>query len=411
MKRSRPQASRRGAVVPLAALLIVFITGVLAFSVDCGIITLARTQLQAAADGAALAGADALSSDPTTAITAAQSIAQANYAGGRKVSVVVSSDIELGTWDTKTATFTVLSGSARSSANAVRVTCVLSRARGNGLALFFAPIYGQSTTSVQAQAVARKGSSSCGFIGLNSVTMSGGSYTDSYDTSSGAYFRSSAGQQGNVCSNGDITLSGNPTAINGDASPGPGMSVGTSGGASISGSTSAASQLLVEAAIDSTVASTTNDDSSIPLTSKGRSAYNRANKAFSMSASDSITLAAGTYYFSSMKLSGGAALNFSGPVTVYVTGNVDLSGGTVATSGSIPANFKLYVQGSSTKLSGGANMYAVVYAPTSNVSESGSSDFFGSIIGLTLNDSGSGGLHYDTSLGFSSSNGVAELVQ
>jgi uncharacterized membrane protein len=59
MNRSRLK-HRRGAIVPLAAIFIVAIVGMIAFAVDCGMITLARTQLQSAADAAALAGVDTL---------------------------------------------------------------------------------------------------------------------------------------------------------------------------------------------------------------------------------------------------------------------------------------------------------------------------------------------------------------
>ena len=48
------QARRRGAVVPLFALLVVPLMGMLAFSIDLGYIALVATDLQTAADSAAL---------------------------------------------------------------------------------------------------------------------------------------------------------------------------------------------------------------------------------------------------------------------------------------------------------------------------------------------------------------------
>src|SRR6185312_10943663 len=98
------------------------------------------------------------------------------------VSVVPAQDIALGTWDKTALTFTPLTGSAQSSANAVRVTCLVNQSRSNALRLFFAPIFGLSSSNVSAQAIATGSSVNCGpFIGLNGVTISGGSYTDSYD--------------------------------------------------------------------------------------------------------------------------------------------------------------------------------------------------------------------------------------
>src|SRR5947208_13128922 len=51
---------RRGAVAPLVALLLIPLLGMLAFSVDVGYMIVVRTELQNAADAAALAGAQQL---------------------------------------------------------------------------------------------------------------------------------------------------------------------------------------------------------------------------------------------------------------------------------------------------------------------------------------------------------------
>jgi Flp pilus assembly protein TadG len=399
MNRHSAQPRRKGAIMPLMALLIVFATGVLAFAIDCGTITLARTQLQAAADGAALAAASALSTSTTAATTAAQTIAQANKAGGANISIVTSSDVEFGTWDSSAATFTVLTGSSASSANAVRVTCRLAQSRSTGLTLFFAPIYGKSKTDVSAQAIAIKGVS-CGFVGLNSIDISGGSYTDSWNSGS-TYSAGSAGSQGNVCSNGTISLSGGLTKVNGNATPGIGYSVTASGGSTVTGTTTAETTALSYAAVNSTAASTTNNNSSIGVDNKNKSVYTNGTGVFNISGGDTITIPAGTYYFSSVTISGGSTVTFgSGQTTIYCTGNWDTSGGSMVNPGSVPSNLKVYVQGSKTVLSGSAQMYAVVYAPASDITRSGgSSAFFGSMIGKSLTLSGGGGLHYDTALG------------
>src|SRR6516164_3250285 len=51
---------RPGATVPLFAILLVPLLGMLAFSIDIGYMVLVRTDLQTAADAAALAGAEKL---------------------------------------------------------------------------------------------------------------------------------------------------------------------------------------------------------------------------------------------------------------------------------------------------------------------------------------------------------------
>src|SRR5262249_11569458 len=57
---------RRGAVLPLVALFIVILLGMVALAIDLGMVMLARTQCQNAADAAAMAGARALNGNTST---------------------------------------------------------------------------------------------------------------------------------------------------------------------------------------------------------------------------------------------------------------------------------------------------------------------------------------------------------
>src|SRR5437016_9707954 len=60
MNLHQPKTQRRGAIVPLFAILLIPILGMLAFSIDAGWMVLVRTDLQSTADAAALAGAEKL---------------------------------------------------------------------------------------------------------------------------------------------------------------------------------------------------------------------------------------------------------------------------------------------------------------------------------------------------------------
>ena len=287
--------------------MMVFIVGFVALAVDTGVIALARTQLQCAADSAAIAAADALSGGTSAAQTAAQTFAQDNTAGGAAVSLVIASDVVFGTWSSSTSTFTALSGSAISTANAVQVTCRLANSRSNALHLFFAPLFGLNHVDISATATATKATSnSCPFVGLNSVTMSGGSYTDSFNSSSGSYSAGSATSNGNVCSNGSMNISGGG-GVKGNATPGIGDSVSLSGGSAVTGTTTPETTALSEPAVNPGSAATTNNNSSIPTTTHGHAAVDGSGN-FNISGGDSVTLPAGTYYFTSMTLSGGSSM-------------------------------------------------------------------------------------------------------
>ncbi len=148
-KTATKRRSRRGAVVILAALLAVFLLGMIAFAVDIGYIVLVRTQLQATADSAALAAAGSMNDTAADMVAVAQKFAAFNIVTGRPAALR-SSDVEPGTWDTNTRIFTP----SESLGNAVRVTVRTDRTTGGETPLFFGKIFGKESVSLQASAVA-----------------------------------------------------------------------------------------------------------------------------------------------------------------------------------------------------------------------------------------------------------------
>src|SRR5262245_17794417 len=109
--------TRRGAVVVLSALLLVVMLGIVAFAVDIGYMLVVRTQLQAAAESAALAAAANLANSRAQLVAVGQQYAAYHTASG-KAATVTPADIEVGMWDLKARTF----APGSPVANAVRVT-------------------------------------------------------------------------------------------------------------------------------------------------------------------------------------------------------------------------------------------------------------------------------------------------
>ena len=137
----------------LAALLMVFLLGMVAFAFDIGYLCEVRTQVQAVADAAALAGAKGLPISPAQVRANAKACAALNKANGKAVTIT-DSNVVLGTWSPSAHTFTVLSGAGENSANAVQVTVSLSSAGGNAVSLFFAGVLVRKTANVSASAIA-----------------------------------------------------------------------------------------------------------------------------------------------------------------------------------------------------------------------------------------------------------------
>lgn len=147
-RRLHSRRARRGAIVVLAAFMMIALLGMIVFAVDVGVMVLLKTQLQVAADSAAMAAAAVLGAENADPVVVAQEFAAYHLAGGKAVSLS-STDIEHGTWDSDARSFTP----SATVSNAVRVTAHRNASTG-GNKLFFARLFGVDETSVQAQAIA-----------------------------------------------------------------------------------------------------------------------------------------------------------------------------------------------------------------------------------------------------------------
>jgi Flp pilus assembly protein TadG len=171
-------AARRGATVPLFAVLLVPLMGMLAFSIDLGYIALVKTDLQTAADAAALAGAEKLqdlfvqylqagmagsqisqSSVLTRATTntgtsdnpmfTAQQFAGYNKAGNVSIAVR-DQDVTFGFTDAQG----VYHGYNGGFPNSITVITRRDSIQNTPLSLFFAPIFGVTSKELTATATA-----------------------------------------------------------------------------------------------------------------------------------------------------------------------------------------------------------------------------------------------------------------
>jgi Flp pilus assembly protein TadG len=162
---------RRAAVIPFFALMLIPLLGMLAFSIDAGYMALVRSDLQNAADAAALAGAEQLQSlyvqynqpgqtsqtsiltQATTNSGASSPMATAirfagyNKAGNVKLSVP-NADVTFGFTDAKGNYTSPYSGFP----NTIQVTVRRDRAANGSLKLFFGPVLGMSSIDLTATA-------------------------------------------------------------------------------------------------------------------------------------------------------------------------------------------------------------------------------------------------------------------
>jgi len=140
---------RRATIFVLSALAVTALVVVLAFGVDVAVLVLARTQLQLAADSAALAAAAGMDLPQAEMTAIAQQNAGYHTASGRQVQLLPE-DVEYGTWESQSRRFKL----SLSPSNAVRITARRDAVMGGGVPLFFGRVFGRTTQDAMVSAVA-----------------------------------------------------------------------------------------------------------------------------------------------------------------------------------------------------------------------------------------------------------------
>jgi Flp pilus assembly protein TadG len=144
---------QRAAVLPIMAAFMMVAAGGAALAVDVGRAYAVKSDLQTAADSAALAAAVMLP-DVEAAMQAAQRAVDRSLPDLKPR--LTSEDLKFGEWNA--STHSLIEGTGKS---AVRVTVQLAESRGNALNSIFAGIIGESSTDVAASAAAGKSGVFC----------------------------------------------------------------------------------------------------------------------------------------------------------------------------------------------------------------------------------------------------------
>lgn len=165
LERNRSGCRRRGAILVLTAVLLIVMLGFVAMTADVGLIQLTRTQLQAAADASALAGAMELSGTEDPALVRAKArevILQtaALHRAGEQDSVTIDpmADITFGrlVWNANSQSYQIRWGEDQTPYSVVKVRAqrTIDGSGDNRLPLFFAPAIGTTHANVGAEAIA-----------------------------------------------------------------------------------------------------------------------------------------------------------------------------------------------------------------------------------------------------------------
>jgi hypothetical protein len=251
-------------------------------------------------------------------------------------------------------------------------------------------------------------------IGLDSVTISGVSFIDSYNSAIG--YPASKSSLANVLSNGTITLSGSGKVWGNVRSTQAGINM--SGASQVTGNATAGTTVSLSGS--ASVGGTITNHAPAPAITlpavpacgppyspnsgiSGTYTYNSVTGDLSLSGVNVATLANGNYCFHNITLGNSAQLKVNGLVTIKMTGTLNLSGATSFTNTTgMPGNLRILSSlasgGNGVILGNGTNVTMVVYAPQTGVSISGSAPLFGTVAAKRITMGNSGALHYDTQL-------------
>jgi len=365
LRSARLAEHRRGATLFLCIALIFALLAVASLAVDFGSVVLARQQLQAAADAAALAALEELESGSLAFHSAATDTARANPGVGA-LNAGGAIRVETGTWSFTSRSFAPCPHDA---ANAVRVTLQRTRSTGDPIQLQFARFIGVDAVDVAAAAVAAKTprASQFNLVGIDSARF--------------AAIGALAGIKGRIVSNGEIRIGwplGLLVAVNGDARSWLGA-VRVGALSSVSGSTARLDRELFYPPV-TLPSSNNNDRISAYLDSDGD-----CNVVLG------ARFPAGTYVVRDLNLLAGIAMNLDGPVTFYVRRNFNLAAhvNLLGNPNFHPRNFKVRV------LDGGRVFFLAdlltplnmdLYAPDSDVNVLVSVNrYYGRLIARNLN--------------------------
>ena len=271
--------------------------------------------------------------------------------------------------------------------------------------------------------------------GCGALSFSGGAKTKSYNSQA----LNAAGNpvplatDGDVGTNGNLALSGNPTLINGTLST-PRTGVGSCTTNNVTALTVAGQATVSEGLVElpqvvtydtppapSPLPPTTSVNMNTGFSCPGYPGCTTAAGTVTLTADPTHTLPystmgnvsvgpsdlvlnAGTYIFNSLSIAGNAKITTNGKVIIKIAGQgtttpLSLTGNSINNTSYDPSNLQIIYGGTGNiALTGGSATASIVYAPNANITLTGNGNVYGSIIGGRLSVPGGGEIFYDTNL-------------
>lgn len=381
MRITRP---RRGAAIIYGIVVMSVLLALCSIAVDYGYAQLVRTELQAAADGAARAAASGISTDLAEAKKRARDLGAMNRAAGEPITFT-DGDFRFGRWNESTNHI----DTSGMPIDAVEITARRT------VSLFFRSMFGKSSIDISARATARAatGGSYRGFVGLNGVSFKNNAFIGSYKSSvTTTPTEASSTGNGIVSSNVVIEFVNNAT-VNGDIVLGPGGNIVNKHNVMVTGTTV---------------------NNPAPFTPPADPAWmpssNPDGVPQNYTVNSNTVLPGGTYWFTSITVN--KSLTFSGPAIIYVNGDI-WTDDSINTYQNKPSNLKLYVLGNNRTidLQQDISLYAEVQAPGAALIGNNKMFLYGAGVYKSMESKNNSEFYFDENSSSANSSGGVTLVR
>lgn len=377
----RIRKGRRGSalVLLLPALIIICATGVLA--VDAGYLMYRETVAQDATDAIARHAATGLTEG--LADSHAAEVAEEWELAADQYTVVE------GVWDESSASFVAWEDATPAQRNRTSAKSVLVTVRVSVPALF-GSLFGGSASTVHATAVASAPhvgdpAENYGLLGTDGLKLVGNLEFDSYDGASTPGFTANRPAWGGGTGNFTAAASG---AVQASSSVNYWGDLTLAAGGYLHAS---------QGTFQSGAVKSTGDALHLPSVTAPAGAIDLGD----LDVRNGVTtLPGGAYTISELDVKNTGRLEFTGPVQLYVSGDVNVAGH-ISTYSGAAQNLMVFLTGSGDVDIHGTEIDPFtgdIYGPTADVRLVGNMDFFGRIRAASVDIAGSGGFYADTSL-------------
>jgi hypothetical protein len=249
--------------------------------------------------------------------------------------------------------------------------------------------------------------------GCSSLNIAGNAHTGSFNSSTETTPSNPptnlTNTNGNVGSNGNISLGGSSTSVNGSIGTNLSPTIGScpGSGVSVAGSPGMGTVFNFPTPYMPPVPPLPNPLP--PVTSATYKNTTLTPGAYgNVTFKGTVTLTGGSdinhpavYTMNSLTLNGNANLVINGPVVINLAGVgqttvLDMTGGSFSNTTNLPNDFVINYGGTGNlTMTGGNDAYAVINAPRANISFHGGSNFYGQAIGQTIDDQGGTNFYWD----------------